>query len=130
MNFLKAATGTLSQKMYHAWMTERSPDTIYQFVLERAGYYTGEQPDHIEDCLLHGDLNIDGWDFVDLCEELELCYRVDLKPFFEDDQPTRGWLFWKHKAARDVTVRELAQHVVTLAACVTSAQPDASSKAA
>jgi hypothetical protein len=129
MNSLKAATGTLSQEMYHARMTERGPEAIYRFVLDRAGYYTGEPPDEIEDRLLYDDLHIEGWDFADLCDELELRYRVDVKPFFEDGQPTRGWLFWKHKVARDVTVRELAQHVVTLATSVTSVNPDASSKA-
>ena len=116
--------------MYHVGMTEPRRNAIYQFVLERKGDYTGKLPDEIEDRLLHGDLYIEGWAFVDLCEELELCYCIDLKPFFEDDQPTLGWLFWKHKVARDVTVRELAQHVVTLAAAVTSAKPGASPKAA
>lgn len=116
--------------MYHIGMTEPRSSEIYQFVLERTGDYTGKLPDEIEDRLLHDDLYIEGWAFVDLCEELELCYRIDLKPFFEDGQPTRGWLIWKHKIARDVTVRELAQHVVMLAERVTSAKPDASSQAA
>lgn len=123
-------TGTLPQEMYHVGMTEPRPNAIYQFVLERTGDYTGKLPDEIEDLLLHGDLYIEGWALVDLCEELELCYCIDLKPFFEDGQPTLGWLFWKHKVARDVTVRELAQHVVTLAAAVTSDKPGASPKAA
>lgn len=96
-------------------MVQREPSVIYQFVLKRAGDFAGKPPDKIEDRLLFGDLQIDGWDFIDFCEEIELRYRIDLKPFFEDGQPTRGWLVWKHKVARDVTVRELAQHVAALA---------------
>jgi hypothetical protein len=115
--------------MYHARMTQRELEAIYQFVLERAGYYSGEPPDEIKDRLLYADLRIDGWDSADLCEELERRYRIDLTPFFEIGQSTRGWLFWKHKVVRDVTVQELAHHVVTLAANVTSVKPDASPQA-
>jgi len=111
-------------------MLEARPNPIYRFVLERTAGYTGELPNEIEDRLLYGDLRIDGWAFVDLCEELEHCYRIDLTPFFEDGQPTRGWLFWKHKVARDVTVGELAQHVAMLAAGLTSANADRPPKAA
>jgi hypothetical protein len=97
-------------------MSGRRPDAIYKFVLKRTGDYTGEPAQEIEDRFLYRDLRIEAWDFVELCEELELTYRINLKPFFEDGQPTKGRLFWKQKVARDVTVRELAEHVESLAA--------------
>ncbi|GHH25105.1 hypothetical protein GCM10008023_38060 [Sphingomonas glacialis] len=88
-------------------MTQHEPEAIYQFVLERAGYYSGEPPGKIKDRLLYGDLRIDGWDSADLCEELERRYRIDLKPFFENGQSTRGWLFWKHSEPPRVCRRPL-----------------------
>ena len=58
----------------------------------------------------------DGSDFIDLCEDLEKTYRIDLRPFFEDGQPQVGWGPWKRKVARDVTAAELADHVEQLVA--------------
>ena len=81
-------------------------------VTERVGGFAAA-PD-LDENLLLSELFPDGWDFNDMCEDLEKTYQIDLRPFFEDGQPEVGWGPWKRKDARDVTVAELAAHVEQL----------------
>lgn len=82
-------------------------------VLERVGQFAGEH--HLEEDIRLSQLFPDWWDCIDLCEDLEKTYRIDLRPFFENHQPTVGWGPWKLKVARDVTAAELADYVAQLA---------------
>ncbi|MBS0479783.1 MAG: hypothetical protein JSR79_10865 [Proteobacteria bacterium] len=84
---------------------------ILNAVAEKVGTYAGERIEGIEDRYLHRDLKLDGFDFVDLCEGLELTFKIDLRPFFEADQPEIRRFFQRRKVARDATVRELATEV-------------------
>jgi hypothetical protein len=68
----------------------------------------------LDEDLYLSELFPDGWDFIDLCEDLEKTYRIDLRPFFEGGQPEVGWGPWKRKEARDVTAAALADHVEQL----------------
>jgi hypothetical protein len=84
-------------------------------VLERVARFAGER-DVDEDIRL-SQLFPDWWDCIELCEDLEKTYRIDLRPFFENGQPEVGLGPWKRKVARDVTAAELADHVEQLATC-------------
>jgi hypothetical protein len=81
-------------------------------VVARVEYFAGQRGD-LEDSRM-SELFNDGMDFIELCEDLERTYGFDLRPFFEDGQPVRGWGPWKSKTARDATVAELAAEVERL----------------
>jgi hypothetical protein len=93
-------------------MTEEFPQDIRNEVIERVRQYSAETGDLLERHL--GELFPDPWDFIELCWSLEERYGIDLRPFFEDGQPEVGWWIWRRKAARDVTVRELSEHIADL----------------
>lgn len=94
-----------------------SADAIRQHVAQRVEYLTGARRSDLLDCCLDRDLRMDPDDFVDLCEELERTYAINLRPFFEDGVPMRRWwIFWKHPVARDVSVKELADQIATMVA--------------
>lgn len=79
---------------------------------ERVGRFAAATA--LDENLFLSELFPDGWDFIDLCEDLEKTYQIDLRPFFEEGQPEVGWEPWNRKDARDVTVAELAAHVEQL----------------
>ncbi len=93
-------------------MAAQSDSDIRRHVLARTAHFSGER-DQLEGRYL-SELFRDPWDVIELCEDLEQTYGFDLRPFFEDGQPERGWGPWKRKIARDVTVAELAGHVESL----------------
>ena len=96
-------------------MPSPPPHDVYEHVDQRVRYFSGAEAASILECYLDRDLRIDPDDFIELCEDLEQTFEIDLRPFFEDGQPERRWwLFWTHKVARDVTVRELAGHIERL----------------
>ena len=82
---------------------------IQRHVLARAAYSSGERQNLGGRFL--SELFSDPWDAIDLIQDLEKTYALDLRPFFEDGQPERGWGPWRQKVARDVTVGELAAHI-------------------
>ncbi|WP_324807712.1 hypothetical protein SH584_00505 [Sphingomonas sp. LY29] len=85
---------------------------VQRSVVDRVRVFSGSKIANIWDCYLDRDLQIDPDDFVDLCEDLERTYRIDLRPIFEAEQPVRRWwFFWTHPVARDISVGELATHV-------------------
>ena len=93
----------------------RSAEDICQHVIERVEYFSGVKRLDTLECYLDRDLHMDPDDFVELCEDLERTYAINLRPFFEDGVPMRRWwIFWKHPIARDVTVNELANHIARL----------------
>jgi hypothetical protein len=81
-------------------------------VLERVAGFAAERGP-IDDRHLF-ELFPDPWDFIDLCEDLEKTFRINLRTFFEEGQPEVGWGPWKRKVARDVTAGELANQVERL----------------
>jgi len=93
-------------------MAAQSSSDIRRHVLTRGAYFSGQR-DKLEGRHM-SDLFADGWDFIELCEDLEQTYGFDLRPFFEEGQAERGWGPWRRKIARDVTVAELADHVESL----------------
>jgi hypothetical protein len=90
-------------------MTAPSVGNIREHVFARVASFSGERGE-VEGRRM-SEVFRDPWDFIELCEDLEQMFRIDLRPFFEEGQPARRWLTGKQKAARDVTVRELADHV-------------------
>jgi hypothetical protein len=95
--------------MVDTGMAAQSGSDIRRHVLARVAFFCGER-DQLEDRSM-SELFPDPWDFVELRHDLEETYGLDLRPFFEDGQPERGWGPWRRKIARDVTVAELAGHV-------------------
>jgi hypothetical protein len=89
-----------------------STDDVQQYVVERVAYFSGAKRSDMLDCYLDRDLRLDPDDFIELCEDLERTFDVNLRPFFEEGVPERRWwIFWTHPVARDVSVRELADHI-------------------
>ena len=76
--------------------------------------YSGTNVSDLSSCYLDQDLHIDPEDFIELCQDLENTFNIDLRPFFEDGQPERGRGPWRRKVARDVTVAELSSHIESL----------------
>jgi len=85
---------------------------VAKFVLSRAIELSGDRR-ATYDCHV-SQLFRDPWDFIELCEEIEERYRLDLRPYFEDGQPERGWGPWRRKVARDLTLAELIEQVVSV----------------
>ncbi len=85
-------------------------------VAGRACAIAGRDHQGILGLYLHRDLGLHGWDFIDLCEDVEQTYAINLRPFFEKGQPEVGWWIWRRRDARDATVAELADEVFRLAA--------------
>ncbi len=85
-------------------------------VADRVRAIAGRDNQDILGLYLVRDLGLEGWDFIDLCEDIEQVYAISLRPFFEDGQPEVGWWIWKRRDARDATVAELAAEVFRLAA--------------
>lgn len=81
-------------------------------MLERVARFAAQH--EFDEDLYLSELLPDGCDFIDLCEDLEKTFRIDLRPFFEDGQPEVGWGPWRLKVAREVTAAELANHVERL----------------
>lgn len=69
-------------------MAARSAGEIRAHVLGRVAFFSGECGQLDERCLF--ELFPDPWDFIELCEDLEETYEIDLRPFFEDGQPEYG----------------------------------------
>ena len=95
-------------------MSVPTSDEIREQVLDKAMDYAGGIRGEDEDKLFGAELHIEGWDFIDLCEDIEGAYGIDLKPFFENRQPYQGWFIWKRKVARDVSPRQLADQVAQM----------------
>ncbi len=96
-------------------MPSSSRKNIRQHVIERVLYFSGAKHDDVSECYLDRDLRMDGDDFVDLCEDLERSFQIDLRSFFEDGvTQRRWWLFCTYPVTRDVKVMELADHVEML----------------
>ena len=85
-------------------------------VVARTRAFAGRDDNDIRGLYLDRDLGLGSWDFIDLCEDIEQAYDLNLRHFFEDGQPEIGWWIWKRRVARDVTVTELATEVFRLVA--------------
>lgn len=87
--------------------------TTVAAIIER---YSGRGIVGRDDVLVGGNFGITGWDAIDMVEEIEARYRIDLYPFF-DARTTRrsGWVR-SRSVVEDATVREFIQAVIDLAA--------------
>ena len=93
-------------------MAKSQISDVPQHVAERVRWLTGSKIVNLRPCYLDRDLRMDPDDFIELCEELEETFDLNLRPYFEDGQPEqRYWFFWTRPTARDVTVGELAEHI-------------------
>lgn len=96
-------------------MSAVTADDVRQHVIERTVYFSGAKRADLLECYLDRDLRMDPDDFIDLCRDLERTFGINLRPFFEDGVPKRRWwIFWTYPVARDVRVRELADHIEEL----------------
>ena len=68
-------------------------------LLARATYFSGKTA--APESRFYADLGINGWDFIEFCEDVERTFRIDLRPFFEDGTGD----------FRDATVAELTAYV-------------------
>ena len=66
--------------------------------------------------LIAADHGVTGWDGIELLEELEATYRIDLKPFMDARSSTRKGWFRTYTVGGDATPLELADHIAALMA--------------
>jgi hypothetical protein len=93
---------------------DRDADAILQQIAALIERLVGMRPGHGPDALIGADFGVEGWDGIELLEELEATYGVDLRPFVDGRAKAQRFLFWKIKTGADTTPRELAQHIAAL----------------
>ncbi len=93
---------------------DRDADAILAHIAALIERLAGKRPENGPDALIGADFGVKGWDGIELLEELEATYGVDLRPFVEERGKTHRFLFWKIKTGADTTPRELARHIASL----------------
>lgn len=91
-----------------------SSDAILQHVLTSVHRLSGRRLPVGGDKLIGAEHGVTGWDSIDLLEEMEQAYGVDLRPFAEARATERKGWFRNHKVSGDATPRELADHIAAL----------------
>ncbi len=87
-------------------------DDVRVMVGEAIERYSGQKVAGREDGLVGRDFRITGGDAIDMVEEIEARYGIDLHPFFDARTTSRkGWLRSRPVVA-DATVREFAHAIV------------------
>lgn len=92
---------------------DRSEEAILETVLTAIHRLSGRHLDGGADKLIGAEHQLEGWDSIDLLEELEDSYGVDLAPFAESRATTRRGWFWTYKVPGDATPRELANYIAS-----------------
>jgi len=93
-----------------------SRDEIAASVIAIATRISGLRTPIEEDHYVDRDLAIGGWDCVDLLNQIEDRWDVDLRPWMESiAEYRRGW-FRKRLVTRDATIREIVDQVAALRA--------------
>jgi hypothetical protein len=95
---------------------DHEPDAILEHVLALIPRLGGRQLEDGADKLLGAEHGVNGWDGIDLLEDLEQAYGVDLRPFAEARSTQRKGWFRTYAVAGDATPRELADHIASLLA--------------
>jgi hypothetical protein len=95
-------------------MHER-PQAILEVVLAIVHRLSGRPLEGGADKLIGGEHRLDTWDSIELMEELERAYGVDLAPFAEARATTRKGWFRTYKVPGDVTPREIADFIASAA---------------
>lgn len=91
-----------------------SPDDILEHVLSRVHRFSGSRLADGADKLIGAEHSVYGWDSIDLLEDLERHYGVDLRPFANSRAITRKGWFRTYTVAGDATPRELAREIASL----------------
>jgi hypothetical protein len=92
---------------------DRSPEAILEAVLATIHRLSGRRLEAGADKLIGADHRVEGWDSIDLLEELEKVYGVDLAPFADAQATTRKGWFRTYKVPGDATPRELAEYIAS-----------------
>jgi len=87
------------------------PEAILEAVLEIVHRLSGRPLESGADKLIGGEHRLDTWDSIELMEELERPYGVDLAPFAEARATTRKGWFRTYKVPGDATPREIADYI-------------------
>lgn len=92
---------------------EQSRDAILQHVLVLLHQLGGRRLREGADLLAGADHGVTGLDSIDLLEQLELAYGVDLRPFAEARATTRRGWFRTYTVPGDATAREIADYIAS-----------------
>jgi hypothetical protein len=94
-------------------LMDRSPEAILETVLATIHRLSGRRLEGGADKMIGAEHHLDGWDSIDLLEQLEKAYGVDLAPFAEARASTRKGWFRTYKVPGDATPRELADYIAS-----------------
>ena len=89
-------------------------DAILDHVLDLLFKYGGRRFPDGADRLVGTQHGVTGWDNIDLLEEIEKAYGVDLAPFVEGRAILKKGWFRTYRVPGDATARELANHIAAL----------------
>lgn len=93
---------------------DRSLDAILEHVLALIHRLSGKRLPDGADKLIGAEHSVYGWDSIDLLEDLEERYGVDLRPFAEALAIRRKGWFRTYTVPGDTTPRQLAQEIASL----------------
>ena len=91
-----------------------SPDAILEHVLKLIHRQSGRRVADGSEKLIGAEHGITGWDSIELLEQLEQAYGVDLRRFIDARARTRNGWFRTYTIGGDATARELADHISSL----------------
>lgn len=91
-----------------------APATILEYILTAVQRVGGKRLQGGADKLIGADHGVTGWDSIELIEELEERFKLDLRPFIDARSTTRKGWFRTRTVFGDATPRELAEHVASL----------------
>ena len=91
-------------------------DAILEHVLVSIHRLSGRRLSDGADKLIGAEHGVTGWDSIDLLEDMEEVYGIDLQPFAESRATERKGWFRTYKVDGDATPRELAEQIASLVA--------------
>jgi hypothetical protein len=92
------------------------PEAILDTVLAVIHRLGGQRLQNSADQRIGAEHRLDGWDSIELMEELEQTYGVDLAPFAEARATMRKGWFRTRKVPGDATPREVANYIASVLA--------------
>ena len=93
---------------------EHCADPILGHILDLIKRLSGRRLENGADKLIGAEHGVYSWDSIDLLDDLEEAYGIDLAPFAEARATTRQGWFRKHRIPGDATPREVAEHIASL----------------
>jgi hypothetical protein len=91
-----------------------APDAILEHLLDLLPEYSGCRLPDGADKLIGAEHGVTGWDCIELLEQVEEEYGVDLRPFVDARSTKRKGWFRTYTIGGDATPRELATHIASL----------------